>query len=283
MQVDGFWGMRISRPFRRKRPEVLKMLKVLLDAVMIRHSKSQTYLDGRSILDLPGATNRVVAVDMPSSERYIVMYLEMHAVKDIRDMFQRSAAEANGGNGNGNGNGVSTTRANFWLRVLRETCIAPSLINGGANCTPQLREIDARLRSVNGFWALSGLLGGRQDAAGREAEEIRSMTPSDALRVLMQARDVKDTSRHHNSHMVRHDAAHQGVYDRSRAYAMPTVQERLGEVTSTKEELEACISGVDRAVPHLRWKMAVDAITSGRYMDLTRSSLGRLFVVWCVL
>ena len=34
--------------------------------------------------------------------------------------------------------------------------------------------------------------------------------------------------------MVRHDNGQQGIYDRARNYAMPTVLERLEDVTSTK-------------------------------------------------
>lgn len=64
-----------------------------------------------------------------------------------------------------------------------------------------------------------------------------------------------------------------GIYDRSRNYAMRTVLERLEEVSNTKAELEERIEVAERNVPMLRWKMAMEAVTSGRYLDLKRSSL----------
>ena len=53
----------------------------------------------------------------------------------------------------------------------------------------------------------------------------------------MQGRDVSETARHHKNHphMVRHDNKQQGVYERNRTYAMPTVAERLVEVAEQRK------------------------------------------------
>jgi len=42
-QWDGFWLARISGCFSERDPVALDRLSLLLKAVMIRHSKSQTY------------------------------------------------------------------------------------------------------------------------------------------------------------------------------------------------------------------------------------------------
>ena len=111
-------------------------------------------------------------------------------------------------------------------------------------------------------------------AAGEEeAGEIRSMEPGEAIAFLMQSRDVSETARHHQgNHMVRHDGNEMGIYDRSRNYAMRTVVERLEEVTETRAELQVRVDMARRNVPMLRWKLALEAISSGRYIDLARCS-----------
>jgi SNF2 family DNA or RNA helicase len=69
--IDGFWSMCVSKPFQKRKPEALQQLNCLLKGVMIRHSKSQTYVDGTSILDLPESSTRRVAVEMTDSEKYL--------------------------------------------------------------------------------------------------------------------------------------------------------------------------------------------------------------------
>jgi len=259
--VDGFWNMRISKPFSRRSAEALELLNRLLSGVMIRHSKSQTYVDGSSILDLPTSSTRRVAVPQSDSEKYLYQFLEMNAAADLAAVIQGAGSSVAGQNG---------TRANFWLRVLREASLAPSLINGGAGCAPQnLRDIDYRLRALNGSFGFHfGSGAGGDPMSAYDPSSIRSLTPGDALKFLMQCRDVAETARHHkNNHMVRHGNTEQGVYDRNRAYAMPTVLERLADVSDQRQVLHDRVKVAARDVPLLRWRWALECITSGRYWD----------------
>ena len=101
-----------------------------------------------------------------------------------------------------------------------------------------------------------------------DPSSIRSLPPGDALKFLMQCRDVAETARHHkNNHMVRHGNKEQGVYDRNRAYAMPTVLERLADVGDQRQLLHDRVKVAARDVPLLRWRWALECITSGRYWD----------------
>ena len=58
---DGFWTHVIGAPWEARRNSALEALHVLLRGVMMRHSKSQTNLDGSSILALPPKTIRCTA------------------------------------------------------------------------------------------------------------------------------------------------------------------------------------------------------------------------------
>jgi SNF2 family DNA or RNA helicase len=65
---DGFWNHVVGAPWEQKDPSALDALHLLLRGVMIRHSKSQTTLDGHSILALPPKRLRYVAVPLTDSE-----------------------------------------------------------------------------------------------------------------------------------------------------------------------------------------------------------------------
>ena len=74
--TDGFYNHKIGTPWAFRDETAHKLVQILLDAVMIRHSKSQTTLDGRSILELPPITHDLRAVEPTLSERAVLMYLE---------------------------------------------------------------------------------------------------------------------------------------------------------------------------------------------------------------
>jgi len=263
--VDGFWSMRISKPFAKRSPEALELLNGLLSGVMVRHSKSQTYTDGSSILDLPSSSTRRVPVEPNNSEKYLYQFLELNALKEM------GGAEAWAGEGQ---------KTRFWLRMLREACVAPSLINGGAGCTPHLRDIDFRLRALGMGSIWNGAAAPGDAMKSYDPSMVRGMIPNDALKVLMQGRNVSDTARHHKgNHMVRHGNKEQGVYNRNRAYAMPTIQERLVEVGDQRKELYNRVNIARRDVPLLRWRWALECITSGRYWDdiLPKSTMSMMF------
>ena len=193
--------------------------------------------------------------------------IELNAVMDLDAAGQGAPGVQNG------------TRGNFWMRMLREACLAPSLINGGAGCATQsLRDIDYRLR-MRGMGSIWQAGYGPEGLASYDPSTIRAMTPGEALKHLMQGRDVSETARHHKgNHMVRHGNKEQGVYDRNRSYAMPTIQERLVDVADQRKALYDRVKIARRDVPLLRWRWALECITSGRYWDGPRSRCSWLFL-----
>ena len=110
----------------------------------------------------------------------------------------------------------------WWENLLRQACISPHLINGGGGCASQIKELDRKLRTS----ALRAMQAMEQLHPGR-SEQIRSLTVEQAINVLMEARHVSETARHHaGNHMVRHDNTQAGVYNHARSFAMPTVDQR---------------------------------------------------------
>ena len=92
---DGFWELKIGKPFREKNKSALQLLHALLDVVMIRHTKSQRYVDGRPLVSIVSRTIEYRGVQLQqSSERYLFAYLESFAA-DSLEMFLKEAEERN--------------------------------------------------------------------------------------------------------------------------------------------------------------------------------------------
>ena len=95
---DGFWQLKIGGPWQRREAPVLDKLDLLLRGVMIRHSKQQCVLaTGRSILELPSITTRLVGLEPRPSEAAICAFLEALSSKLLRHsrmLEEEEAAEA---------------------------------------------------------------------------------------------------------------------------------------------------------------------------------------------
>ena len=78
---DGFWKKKIGDPFKEKDENALLLLHSLIDVVMMRHSKSQTYIDGRSLVAMPPRTVEWRGFHIRNhSELYISSYLHEFAI-----------------------------------------------------------------------------------------------------------------------------------------------------------------------------------------------------------
>lgn len=95
--VDGFWEKKIGRPLASRSPAALELLHALIDNVMIRHSKSQRYLDGRPLLKIPSRTIEWRGFDITgSSEVYIQEYLAEFAASCVAKFLSRIERERDG-------------------------------------------------------------------------------------------------------------------------------------------------------------------------------------------
>ncbi|KAJ1480333.1 hypothetical protein T484DRAFT_1811127 [Baffinella frigidus] len=186
---DGFWLARISDCFSSREPVALDRLSTLLRAVMIRHSKSQTYRQDpgdtrapQSILDLPAASSKRVGVPLSKSEAYIYKWLEVQAVADLEDDSDSDEEEAGAALG---GRGLALgAKAAFWEGFLRQCCIAPSLINGGGGCAGQIKELGRKMRT-------NQLLAMENHGEPTRIKELDREMRSNALRAMIKELDCK--------------------------------------------------------------------------------------------
>ena len=72
--------MKIGAPFEKKDANSLHLLYSLMDSVMMRHSKTQTYLDGRPLVSIPSRTIEWRPIVIENiSEKYIFHFLAVLA------------------------------------------------------------------------------------------------------------------------------------------------------------------------------------------------------------
>jgi SNF2-related domain len=94
---DGFWDANIGNPYSANEDSALVLLYALLDAVMMRHSKTQSYLDGRPLVVIPGRTIewRSFTLDI-TSELYLFQYLESFAADALVRFLSESPGAVQG-------------------------------------------------------------------------------------------------------------------------------------------------------------------------------------------
>lgn len=270
--ADGFWSKRVKRPFELKLPIALERLGLLLEHVMMRHSKNQTYVTDsqRTILHLPTATTRYVGIPMEYRERALYQYLEALAVKAL-DMYtphQQNRRSHRGFN-------HAANRPWFVaIELLRLLASSPYLINGGNGAAPMICRMNNCVREILTSFHRRGIVHPNQfTVLFSQFSEL----PGDDLRDFLLSGDATGTKQ--SSGMVSTQSRQQyAVTAASGAGASAgAMREHIAErLKETEEKLKAAESGCKEgfcsarggSIPKLRWRWAIQAITSGKYLAL---------------
>jgi len=94
--MDGFWSVKIGKPFLNRDRSALKLLHALLDAAMMRHSKNQRYLDGTQLVNMPDRTIEFRGLVLQHShEVYIKRYMENFACAALDNVLRSIERIAN--------------------------------------------------------------------------------------------------------------------------------------------------------------------------------------------
>ena len=137
---DGFWRHVIGAPWQASDDSALDALQVLLHGVMMRHSKTQTWMDGTTILALPPRELVLTPVQLEGSERAAYVWLEQLIVAEVA---RTNALLEAGSAARSSGGALLVTG----LRLLREASVAMQLIGGGGGVSEQLKAIDEIARA----------------------------------------------------------------------------------------------------------------------------------------
>eukprot|EP00752_Nemacystus_decipiens_P012660 g11214.t1 len=267
LQNDGFWEKKVSEPFAAKDQGALELLRALIGVVMMRHSKSQTYVDGRPLVKIPVRTVEWRGVDfsaMPESgqyanasaphARYVYKYLEHLCATVCRKMEESAAAFAGGAAGGGAGgaaggaeaNGMGRrefTRLKSLLSLMQKASTHPALVNLG--------QLDLIKRSIQAVaptaphvqlhWVLHpGHMGGGQLAAMQanvraelkaRADAIETLPAEEVLRRLAQkgSGNMGGLNRDVNRNWAVGGEAEMKLRDSLEALPLTDLQQRLEE------------------------------------------------------
>eukprot|EP01043_Picozoa_sp_COSAG02_P051506 COSAG02_NODE_5428_length_4337_cov_4.818079_2_plen_1315_part_01 len=293
---DGFWQLKIGRPWERKEEHVLDKLELLLGGVMMRHSKTQTNTsDGRSILELPPVTTHHLAIKPTESEAATTAFLESLSVKLLRhtnvidDVIAERVEAPDDETDRGNevarpaaagrpytnhgprgrrrrGGGV----IDQLLKLQRQACTAPALIAGGSGCRNQLKDVDNLLRRVMALGQAD--IGGGAVATGgvnvgqNQAVKMQQLPINKAYEILMQGQQRQQLRQNADFEWTSNSTLN--MYHTGGWRQTMTAVERRDEATTRQAELLHRLRAERSRASQMRWRWAVEQVTSGRGLSL---------------
>ena len=241
---DGFFDFSIMNHWNQHSPHGLDTLKIL-GLLMLRRSKDMTlHSTGQSIMEQRKLTVEMVAVPQNSSERALYCWFEYLISQEL----QRK-------NGDGDTNKSLKSRA-LCLRLLREICFSPVMINGGLGVQSQLKTLNELLRK------------GLQIKEQREQTRQRRTKKQESQMVLSCDRALRFLSQHQREANVGEEFVSEqqfrgGGGATARAHATENIED---QITRAQEEIDGANKKIiearrKRAKAH--WHLALELITTG--------------------
>jgi superfamily II DNA or RNA helicase len=245
---DGFFDFAVKNHWQERSRHGLDTLKIL-SLLMLRRSKSMTIRSSNlPLLGLKPMNIVFEPVPQDRSERALYCFLEFLVHETITH----------------EGKGDETKNKTF-LRLLRELCVSPALLNGGLSCSSQLQTLNRLMIDHNrrkygeGREQQSDDESGGQQTDDNDRQEEYYMSCDEAIRFLSQVQDA-----------ARVDAAFEtslnlggggGISRRNRATESVEQQckEAQERAARAAHECEAARSKRAKA----RWHMALELITTG--------------------
>ena len=245
---DGYFNYAVLNPWIAEDESAIAILKIL-GLVMLRRSKSMTIREtGEPLLGLPPLTVEYVPISQRPSERALYCFLECVVAKELR-------AEEEG--------------KSSCLRLLREICFSPVLINGGMGVSSQLHVLNELL--VKEYR--------RQEKDQTPCIKKRSdwvISCTQAMQHLAQLQGMAQTSDDFVSDMWMGVGA--GAVQRARATESAEVQiQRCRETLNSATE-QVKKSKVKRA--RARWHWAMECVTTGDMHHASPTRRSRHSALW---
>ncbi len=283
---DGFWAHAVQAPWEAKEESALDTLNVLLRAVVLRRSKSQTHLDGTTpLLELPGRQLTLRGLRMAAAEMAVYSFVEaiMAALIGALHLLAPGAADDSLRSDATRRFAAPPSRSPLLvsgLRLLRECVASVHLLAGGAGCPPQLHHLDEMARAWLRHNMITAASGSGNANPGQHllAAQLRRLTPSAALLDLSSADrhvdDVAQTSGMRNAQnfgdFERHSNATQRTHNRNRSYRLESVKEKLSEAEAKLAQLDATVIATCATAARKRWLYAMERISTGALLCASR-------------
>lgn len=192
---DGFWDAKIRKPFLKKQPESLKLLRLLLANTMMRHSKSQLQI--KQVATSSSSSSSIVTyepiLEMPprriewrgfpildESEMFLAMYFENFAASALAS-FARNFGE------------VDAASMHRYSQIRSIYALISRCLTHPQNLTLQTIDHLRRLLIPAYLGFFDGYMRGLGDLRVGPADRnvVRVCTPESALRILQGAGQVR--------------------------------------------------------------------------------------------
>lgn len=269
---DGFFQFAVANHWKHKSCYGLSILKKLAQLVVLRRSKSMVIQQtGLPLLGLKPFTLTYEPVPQDDSERALYCFLEflMHSIvlnpkqllmhQDLLDTNKSTERRLHEQQRN---------KATF-LRLLRELCVSPTLLNGGLGCSSQLEIVNRWMKEYNRRLHLEqmGTLNDRTDQQQHRSghhvpqpqQQSRILSCDEAVRFLSQVEDLART----DSEFVTDIRVGGGGGISNRNRALASVEERYEQESKELEKKKAVCLASSRMRARCYWQLALEGVTTG--------------------
>jgi len=238
----------------------------ILGLIALRRSKDMTVVGtGTRLLDLKPLTVDFHPVPQSHSERALYCWMEYLVAEELRyatELKKRDGLLANGACVGA----LDTKSRQLCLRLLRETCITPLLLNGGIGVSSQLGLINqlmiARNRREHQHYYTTNEEGGCIDRRSRKKRaKTNVMSCERALRFLTQHQEDARTDEDFISDEV--VGGGRGVTNRDRA--TESVEERVESAKKVLAGAERVLAKAKARRAKARWHWLLEMVTTGKY------------------
>jgi hypothetical protein len=251
---DGFFDFAISNHWESRSQYGLDILRIL-SLVMLRRSKSMTIRTTQlPLLGLKPLTLTFEPVPQDASERALYCFTEflMHAT------LKKDGKEENEGQSKTTKHELRNKTA--FLRLLRELCVSPFLLNGGLGCTSQLVNFNKLNKDYNRLQ--------HQDSSepevilppGHRIVESKVYSCAEAIRFLSQVEDIARTDADFVTDVRVGGGG--GVSRRDRALESP--QEIYQRAKETLARFSTICGSARLRRAKAYWHLALEGVTTGR-------------------
>ena len=255
---DGFFDFSIMNHWNVQSSHGLETLRIL-GLLILRRSKDMTLCQtGASIMNQKRLTVDFVSVEQTDSERALYCWLESVVSQEVSRKDSTESKE----------NKQSLQSKSLCLRLLREVCFSPVMINGGLGVQSQMKVLNGLYRKILAREEqLHQLTDGHRN---KRTETTRTMSPLEALRFLSQADKAVNVQEGFVSDQ--RVGRGQGVSNRTRA------TEDIGQLVADAQTLvnESTKKRVSskQTIARKRWQLALELVTTGVLGD--EDSLSRV-------
>jgi hypothetical protein len=270
---DGFFDFAIQTPWNLKNPHAIATLQIL-GLVALRRSKDMTIAEsGLAILDLKPMTVEFIPVPQSHSERALYCWLEYLVACELTDANEGKKKEDNNEHSNNNplARADAKSRA-LCLRLLRETCITPMLLNGGLGAYSQLDALNQlhirhnrREQMQEAIKRFDDDKDDNEDGQGarKKRETMRVMSCDQALRFLTQHQQTARTKDNFVTDVA--FGGGRGVTNRDRA--MESAEDRYKKAQAEVTAAEKVIAEATKKRATANWHMLLEKVTCGYFSD----------------